>query len=477
MSQVLGKKKLVRDISASTAQTIINQTFGLLIFYLTSRYLNKDDFGELNWSMAVGATVIAIGSLGLDLIFIKRVASGENVLEITGIHFFHTVITGALLCIAAYFIRLVFPSFSTQHPLFFLVFVNLAIANIANSFKLSLNGLEAYRKLALLALIVNICKLALIVALFITGDFGILNVILVFIGTSLVEFLLGYIFMNVSIRARIKPLLKVVEYKYFILESLPQLGVVLFDSALARVDWILLGIISTAAATAEYSFTYKVFELSKLPLLIIAPVLLTRFSKIFKQQGTISDKQLSDLRVFFRIEMFILMYIPLFLAVAWSPLVDYFTNNKYGAINEVNYRILAVCVPLHGIINFLWTLGFVRGQLKTIMFITIFISLLNIAANALMIPLYAATGASLAFLLCTILQLALYLIFIDHSALRINYGDPALTFIMAIVSMLVSLYVFNNLIFAAALAALIYTLFGILSQRRQLGQFRQIFRR
>src|ERR1041385_5781520 len=97
MLQKFGKKKLVKDISANTLQTGITQVFSLFIFYFTSRYLAKVDFGELNWSMAVGSTVIALASLGLDVVFVKRLASGQDVMVISGIHFFHTVIAGVLL--------------------------------------------------------------------------------------------------------------------------------------------------------------------------------------------------------------------------------------------------------------------------------------------------------------------------------------------------------------------------------------------
>jgi hypothetical protein len=43
------KKKLLHDISANTLQVIINQLCGLVIFYILSAQLTKNDFGEINW--------------------------------------------------------------------------------------------------------------------------------------------------------------------------------------------------------------------------------------------------------------------------------------------------------------------------------------------------------------------------------------------------------------------------------------------
>jgi O-antigen/teichoic acid export membrane protein len=47
------KKKFIRDISANTLQVIINQVCGLVIFYLLSIGLDKNSFGEINWTLAV----------------------------------------------------------------------------------------------------------------------------------------------------------------------------------------------------------------------------------------------------------------------------------------------------------------------------------------------------------------------------------------------------------------------------------------
>src|SRR5436190_22096343 len=123
MIKTFGRKKLVKDISANTLQTGITQLFGLIIFYLTSKYLAKSHFGEFNWSMAVGSTVLAIASLGLDLVYVKKVARGENVLVISGIHFFHTVASGVVLCSILFAVTIFAPSFDRAHPLFFYVFL------------------------------------------------------------------------------------------------------------------------------------------------------------------------------------------------------------------------------------------------------------------------------------------------------------------------------------------------------------------
>lgn len=466
-----GRRKLLRDISANTLQTGVTQVAGLVFFYLSSRYLNKDEFGDFNWSSALGATLVAILSLGLDLIFVKRIASGRDVIETSGIHLSHTLLSALVICGGIWLLQTLLPYFGGAHPVLFFTVVYLSLSNVANSFKLCLNGLEAYRKLALLAILVNSGKFLMIMILFLAGYFTVYSLIAVYGLGALLEFFVGYAMVRKSVSTAPRPIFRIVEYKYFILESLPQLGVVLFDSALARIDWILLGIIgvstsglTAAGMTAEYSFTYKVFEVSKLPLLIIAPVLLTRFSKLLGNEKVLTENQQREINILFRLENFILLFLPLFFISVWSPLMDYFTDNKYGAVNESKYWVLALCIPMHGLINFLWTSAFVQGQLKRIMLITISVSVLNLIANLILIPLYGGMGAALAFLGSTLLQLILYLFYTGTSALQLDFRPALYLVFFACLSLSASVLLPVPLLLRPVLVLGLYTAMALLTK-------------
>lgn len=477
MSEVRSKSNFLKDISANTLQTVITQLFGLLIFYVTSKYLPKNDFGEFNWSIAVGFTAISVASLGLDLVLVKRIASNLNVLEVSGIHFFHTIIVGLVLGFIALLLQTLVPAFHNSHPFFLGVFVNILIINIANSFKLTLNGLDAYKYLAIIAFCSNAFKFTLIVVLFLLSHFSITNIILVYLATSVLEFFCGYFLLRKRLSMGIKPLYRITEYKAFVMESLPQLGVVIFDSALSRMDVILLGILSTATITAEYSFVYKVYELSKLPILIIGPILLTRFSRLFASNLPISPLNQSNIRYLVKLELFLIMFIPIVLISTWSPLVDYFTNNKYGQVNEVNYWLLALCVPLVGIVNFLWTLGFVQGQLKTIMYITFVVSLLNVLFNLVLIPSFGSFGSAMAFLACSLIQVMLYMRYINQNQLRFYVKDGLALFLTAFTAVITAKLLTNNIIFTALASVAGYVGLTILTRQISIKEISEILKK
>jgi O-antigen/teichoic acid export membrane protein len=476
MGEQFGKRKLIKDISANTLQIAIIQFFSLAVFYFTSRFLPKNDFGELNWSTAVAATIIALASLGLDVVLIKRVASGQNALVYSGVHFFHTIVVAIVLGFFTLLLRLFFPSFEIHHPLFFLVFVNLSLLNIGNSFKLSLTGLEAYKSLAKLAFISNTFKMLLILLLYVEGKFTIYSVVYIYLFTTAIEFILGYYFLKKKLSTQIKPVLNLYHYKNFIFESLPQLGVVFFDSALARLDWILLGIISTASITADYSFAYRMYESSKLPIFVIAPILLTRFSKLFVDPTQMNSSRKNDILIFFKLELFLVTIIPVVLICVWTPLIDYISDGKYGAVNALTYTILAACVPLQCITNFLWSLGFVQGQLKSIMFITIGTALLNLLINLILIPYAGSNGAAIAFLISTLVQTLLYARYMSQSEIKLDKKACVLALVNAIVAVVAAKILTNNVIFAGSIAVTVLTVLAVLTKQINYYQIKKIIK-
>lgn len=423
--------KLFKDLSANTVQTGITQISGLLIFYLLSRFIPKEQFGDFQWTSALAATFITVGSLGLDLVLVKRIAAGQKPVRMAGVHFFHTLNVSCIVIAATLLISVLFPSFTALHPVFLLIILQQSLANVANSFKFSLTGFESFRVLARISILLNVSKMIIVVGLYLSGKMDIRGVALGFLVASALELAAGYLYLKKRLKGWLQPLYAPKTYKGFIMESLPQLGVVLFDSALARIDWILLGIFSTAAVTAEYTFAYKFFELSKLPLLILGPVLLTRLSAVLSSKEAISDTQQNRINKFVQLELVISFLIPIVLCGIWSDLIDRLTDGKFGAVNQTTFTLLSFCVPLHFAINFLWTLAFVRGKLKAIMFITIGSSLFNIIANAILIPQFVGQGAAWAFLISTVVQFVAYFFSTDQSKLRLPLTSLLLLFSFA----------------------------------------------
>jgi O-antigen/teichoic acid export membrane protein len=191
-----------------------------------------------------------------------------------------------------------------------------------------------------------------------------------------------------------------INYFQLLREALPQTGVVLITSALARFDWIFIGFMVSAVKLAEYSFAYKIFEISTLPLLAIAPLLIPRFTKMFQQKDIPGDQ----LNFLVRIEMIIAAFIALLLNICWSPVIDDMTAGKYGIINVKTIFILSLCMPLLYLNNFLWTIYFAQGRLKMILVSFIITLVVNVTGDILLIPFFKNEGAAFAFLAACLTQ-------------------------------------------------------------------------
>jgi peptidoglycan biosynthesis protein MviN/MurJ (putative lipid II flippase) len=95
--------------------------------------------------------------------------------------------------------------------------------------------------------------------------------------------------------------------------------------------------------------------------------------------------------------------------VAWVPVMDALTGNKYGAVNKTTFFLLSFCIPFQYMINLLWTIQFAQNQLQRIFRITAITSAVIIIGDLLMIPMLNAKGAAIVYLLATAIEYIIYL--------------------------------------------------------------------
>lgn len=389
-------------------QVIINQLCGLLVFYILSAQLTKNFFGELNWTLAVMLTVFSILSFGIDQVMVKKIAAEENRTATLAAYSMHVMVTGILfylLLVAGYFI---FPVFFTLHNFLLVLGAGKVLLFLSSPYKQLANGMEQFRPLLLMSTVSNIIRALLLLFLFITSQVSMQFVLLVFVAGDVAEFIVCLLVTRYRLHMPLFGKWDKKNYKSLVKESLPQMGVVLFTSALSRFDWIFLGLFSSTVVLANYSFAYKVFEVATVPLLIIAPVLIPRFTKLFRQAETEYAAKKDLLHTLLRYEIIIACGVALVLNIIWVPVMDLITQNKYGAVNKWTILLLSSSMPFLYFNNFLWTVSFAKGDLKPILRIFFTCFLVNVAGIIAAIPLFGAEGAAAAYLLSIILQSFLF---------------------------------------------------------------------
>jgi len=465
------KSRLVKNLSANAIQLIVNQVFGFGIFYILSIGLDKYNFGQINLVLAILLAVFNILSFGIDQLIIKKIAAGTEISSILSIYILHVLLTGlvfyGIILIGCY----LFQSTNYTYSLLLLIGIGKLMIYFSTPFKQAANGLEKFKLLAYMSIGSNVFRCVGLITLFIFHHLSLCTVIIVFISGDLIELLCCILLFKRSIKTTFNLKWDGSGYSRLLRESLPQTGVVLITSALARFDWIFIGFMVSAIKLAEYSFAYKIFEIATLPLLAIAPILIPRFTKLFQQ----TNFRVNDLKLLVRIEMIVATLVALILNTCWSPLIDAITSGKYGSINVKTIFILSLCMPFLYINNFLWTVFFAQGRLKAILVSFIITLLVNVSFDIILIPIFKNEGAAFAFLLACVVQTIYYLKKNTVAGLTPTWLPLILCTAIALISGFAAKMLFTNwwLALPAAVVFYIIMLFGSaqlkLSDRRSLA--------
>jgi O-antigen/teichoic acid export membrane protein len=408
------KKNRINFLS-SGLQAIAVQILGVAFFYFISLYLNKEDFGLISWSNAVASLITTILSFGLEQVVIRRVAASRS--DWAGLAYLIHAAIGSLLSFFILYCLSLWKTHSAALDILPWIFLAQALVYTASPLKQLLNAKEKFTPYAIIAIITNIIKLLAAGALVFNHSFTVRNVVNILIATAVIEF--GALSVYVFLKERPYLDFKFKAYKKLLKEAFPQYLAVLFDSSLSRIDWILLGLIGSNVATADYSFAYRAYEVAKLPLVVIGPLLLPVFSRVFNYGEQVDDHQKQRIHHLYSFEIFVAIGIILVANIAWSPWVGALTSGKYGDSNALVFLILSVCLPLHFTINLCWTLCFAARKYKEVTRITIVTATANLILNLIFIPLWGGLGAAVAYSIATLLQAILYYRKLGRSILRL----------------------------------------------------------
>lgn len=463
-------RKLFNDVSASTLQVIIAQVLGLFVFLLTSLYLPKDVYGELNWTYAVLMFITTVLSLRLEQIVVRRAAVDQDTSGIMTLFIIHVLVSGIGFYLLLLVVSYIFPSFFTVHSFLLMLGISQLLAFFSSPFKNVANGKERFGYLAVMSLTAILIKTIGLSIVIIFFHLTIRWVIIIFISSSFIELLVSFFLVNNYMQIKLTPHIRFTDYTLLLKESLPQIGVAVLMAGISRMDWILLGFFSTTGRTAEYSFAYRVYELSPLPLLIIAPVLLSRFAKYFAgntEQLLLQKKK--KLSLLIRGEMIVATLIPLVLNIIWVPVIDSITGNKYGAVNQSTFLILSCCIPFQYISNILWSAHFTQNRLKLILRITFITFCIILVGDLLFIPLYNAKGAALVYLTAIIIEYTNYMRVSALSKIRETWQSLLICSIAAVGSGFAAFYLFNSTLWRLAFALPLFFLLVVATRQLRIN--------
>lgn len=441
-------KTFFRNLSWSTLQLIINQFLGLLIFYCLSAQLDKSSFGSLNWALSILLTAFALLTLGMDQIMVKKIAENDESDSIFTIYTVHTFLTGLLFCALLSISWLLFPTLYLGRSMILILAVGKLFIFLSTPFKLMATGKEIFSSLFLMSISGNLLKSIAFLLLSFLGQVSINQILLVFVISEFAELFICIKLHPASGTVRFR-LFNRKKYQTLLSKHKHQTGANIFSIALARMDWILIGWLLNSVSVAEYSFTYKAYEVATFPYLALAPLLVPAFIKLKHKEAPGEHKIIKNLPF---IGIFLGGLIALILNIVWSPLIDSLTNHKYGTVNSQVILILSACVPVFFLNNFFWSIHFSLGNNKMIFRIFAFTFVLNLLSDLLLIPIFGNSGAAAGFLISMVFQTAFYIIKTGQSLIAFMLKPLMLALSFAWISWYINL--FPNFLVSKLLSAI-----------------------
>ncbi len=459
------KNTFFGKLLSSGLQAIAVQVLGGVFFLVIAAYLSKEEMGFINWANAVSVVLTMILSFGMDQVVVRRIAASESSDWASAAYLFHSFLGSCV----TFVILFAFKTLSNDHnykiEILPWLFAAQALLFSAGPLKQLLNAKQKFAPYGVIAIISNIIKL-LAVYLFISANsLSIQAVLGILIGCAAFEF--ACVLFYVIAKGYFTFYFKKVAYFKLLKEAFPQYIAILFDSCLAYADRILLLLLSTAIASGDYGFAYRAYEIAKLPVVIISPIILARFAKIFIGNSKLSDEGKKQVQGLFTVEMFFACGIPLLLNMLWSPLLDHFYHGKYGSANSSEFMILSLCLPFQFYINILWTLGFAAKRYKETTRIIATTAVINVVLNLIFIPLYGGNGAAVAFLLTSVIQLLMYYHNVKKHIMEFSSKAFVVFFTISIAAYFAAISVTNVILMQLLIAVVIYLAVSLLSKQLQ----------
>lgn len=472
------KNNLLKKIFSSGLQAISVQILGVIFLFIVSFYLSESDFGIISWYTAVTITITTLLSFGIDQVAVRRIAASERSDWAAAAYLFHAFVGSVIAFIILVSIAAIWSN--DENTLRYLpwFFVAQSLMYIGTPLKQFLNAKQKFAPYGVIAVVSNLTKISLAYWGIYRSLLSVDLVYAILIICALIELvgLLVYVLKYTSFSFKFK----FVAYKKLIKESTAQYIAMVFDTGISRLDWILLGIISTNAITGVYAFAYRAYELTRLPITIIAPVILNIFSRLLVGGKKPDEEKQKVIQQLFTVGVFAAMVMPLVLNVLWAPTLDWAYQGKYGSSNATEFLLLTICIPFQFTINLLWTLTFASKNYAKVTKITIVTAVTNLLLNLLLIPFYGGLGAAVAYLITNLVQMSGYYIVVKGRIMAFPLKPLVLFLLMGSIAYGISVFLTDNPAIQLVASLGLYMSMAIITKqvkKEQLGTLKMLLKK
>jgi O-antigen/teichoic acid export membrane protein len=205
----------------------------------------------------------------------------------------------------------------------------------------------------------------------------------------------------------------------FLRLAVPIAGINIVAVVYARVDILMLSVLSTSSKVAFYTVPYSLVRLSWLLPSVVSAAFFPLLSRTLE-----SDRAEAERLFFLVVRVFFFLSIPISLLLALSSptLLPLVFGDAYSHSATV-LQIMAWTSVL-GFQNYvLWYALLATRKEQAVLFLQIAGLVVNVAINAVAIPLYGSTGAATALLISDLVVVIGQVVLIHRTLFPIPFGD------------------------------------------------------
>jgi O-antigen/teichoic acid export membrane protein len=353
ISSYLSHKETIHNFTWRALQIFGKQGLTFFIFILCAKLLTPHDFGIYNYILAVIFMLIIFGDFGISTATSKYVAeyNATDQEKLKFILFNSSVILVSLALIVSLF-TVLFGSYFLHEKYIYVLYVlpMLFLAPLSSLYDGIFRGLKRFRELAIISLSVGFVSILFVYLL--VSQYGLTGALIsqsLFYFILVIALFLTYGNLHVQFD---KQLMRTI-FNYSVVIGFTSVAFFLYT----KVDLIVLGQYGYIEEIGYYEIVNKIFELIKLPTLIIANVLAPTITEYYsKKQYTIAKNK-------FKRHIVLSFWLGVFLSISlyfvMPYIIDFFLNEYFISETIYIFNLLLLILPLR-------IVGTIVGQAHTI---------------------------------------------------------------------------------------------------------------
>ncbi len=454
-------KKIAKNTTLLVAANFISLGIGLVINIIVALYFSKDDYGMINWVLSVSTLFTLATDFGVSTYLTIELARHKEDLKV----YLNNVLSIKLLLVFTAYLILICAAFlmSRSGPALLVVYIlglYITLNAISQIFQATFQAFQSMEHIAM-SQVLNAIIMVAGAYIVVTTHSDVVAYSLVYLASAAAILVYNIIIVTLNY-AQPTPAFDLRFWKQILAGGIPLSFSALFSFLYYRIDIVLIGMLLNDTGVGEYSAAYKLIE-----ALICIPVMYSM--AIFPLISSYFHYRDENLNIMFSKSIKYLYIMGMPIVIGTVLLADQFIEliymGKYASSAPVLQALaLGLLVIFVNIIPQSVLTG--TNLQKTSIKINIVGTVVNVALNLLVIPVYGIVGSAYTMVITQVIIGVLTYSVLRKSGYKFpGFGEMArITLSSAVMGVLVFFMWDFNLFVTIGVAAIVYAIMIVVTR-------------